>query len=514
MTFPTDYHPARARFLAAAAAAGGELSSHRHPLTGPAGRPLFMDVARFGAPDAPRVLFVASGTHGVEGLAGSGIQTALLADGLAERLPHDVAVVLVHGVNPWGFAWLRRVNEDNVDLNRNFLDHAAPHPANPDYDGLDAVLNPPLLDEADAGAMLAAVAAFQRERGAEAAYRALSGGQYRHPRGVQYGGVTPAWSNRVLRQVWSTHAGRAELAVFVDLHTGLGPRGVGLILQTAPGDSVAARLAQQWWPDVVRADPAQGSDAALVSGLIGPAFVGALAPAAAVGVVLEFGTEPMSDVIRAVQAENWLHHHGDRDSERGRAISQAMRDAFLIDDQDWEAAVGTRARAALGDALAGMAAFTPETAAAPRLRAAVSADRDVLVRFARAMAAETEDKSLDLATLRAGTESLLADPARGRVYVVEDGGAVAASLMLTVEWSEWRNGWFWWIQSVYVHPDHRRRGFYRRLHEHVRALAAADPEVCGLRLYVERENRAAQETYRAIGMFETEYLLFEESTRR
>jgi ribosomal protein S18 acetylase RimI-like enzyme len=114
--------------------------------------------------------------------------------------------------------------------------------------------------------------------------------------------------------------------------------------------------------------------------------------------------------------------------------------------------------------------------------------------------------------LRAGTDALLADPNRGRVYVIDDGGTVAASLMLTIEWSE--NGFFWWIQSVYVRPEHRRRGFYRRLLVHVRALAAADPEVCGLRLYVERENRTAQETYRAIGMFETDYLLFEESTRR
>ena len=514
MSFPSDYITARTAFLAAAAAAGAEIRSHRHPLPGPAGEALFLDVARLGPPDARRVLFLASGTHGVEGLCGSGIQTFLLADGLAARLPEGVALVLVHAVNPWGFAWLRRVNEDNVDLNRNFLDHSAAHPENPDYDRLDAVLNPRVLDEADVGAFLAAVEAFQSERGAEAAYRALSGGQYRHPAGVQYGGVTPAWSNRLLRRLWAEHAGRAELAVFVDLHSGLGPRGVGLVLQTAAGDGPAARLAQQWWPDVVRAEPGQGADAALVSGLIGPAFVAALAPAAAVGVVLEFGTQPMSQVMLAVQADNWLHHHGERDSERGRAVARSMREAFFLDEADWQEAVCQRARAAVGDALAGMAACAPAPVGAPRLRAARPADRDVLVEFARAMAAETEGKSLDLAVLRAGTESLLADPGRGRVYVVEEDDRVVASLMLTVEWSEWRNGYFWWIQSVYVDPAHRRRGFYRQLHEHVRALAAADPEVCGLRLYVERENHAAQATYRAIGMFETDYLLFEEACRR
>jgi ribosomal protein S18 acetylase RimI-like enzyme len=148
-----------------------------------------------------------------------------------------------------------------------------------------------------------------------------------------------------------------------------------------------------------------------------------------------------------------------------------------------------------------------------RIRAAEAADLEVLVGFAQAMARETEGKHLDDATLRPGTATLLADPSLGRCFVVESKGEVVASLMLTTEWSEWRNGLFWWIQSVYVRPGERGRGHYRRLHEHVRALAAQDPRVCGLRLYVERENSGAQATYRALGMEETQYLVFEEATR-
>lgn len=150
------------------------------------------------------------------------------------------------------------------------------------------------------------------------------------------------------------------------------------------------------------------------------------------------------------------------------------------------------------------------SAADLRIRAAEPGDRDVLVDFARAMARETEDKDLDVATLRAGVAALLADPGRGRTFVVEESGRVVASLMLTREWSEWRNGEFWWIQSVYVAPDHRRRGHYRRLHEHVRALAASTACVCGIRLYVEVENGTAQATYRALGMEEAHYRIFEE----
>lgn len=148
------------------------------------------------------------------------------------------------------------------------------------------------------------------------------------------------------------------------------------------------------------------------------------------------------------------------------------------------------------------------------VREAGTPDAERLVAFNLAMAQETEGLSLDPATLRAGTTALLSDPLRGRVFVVEEDGEVVAALMLTSEWSEWRNGWFWWIQSVYVTPDRRRRGHYRRLHDHVRRLAATQPDVHGLRLYVERENDGAQQTYRSLGMNETRYLVYEETTRR
>jgi ribosomal protein S18 acetylase RimI-like enzyme len=146
----------------------------------------------------------------------------------------------------------------------------------------------------------------------------------------------------------------------------------------------------------------------------------------------------------------------------------------------------------------------------PRVRDAMARDRDVLVAFAQAMARETEDRELDPATLRAGVTAFLVDPSRARAFVVESGGEVVATLYLTFEWSDWRNGFFWWIQSVSVRPDQRRHGHYRRLHAHVRTLAAAAGNVCGIRLYVERENHAAQSTYRALGMREAEYQIYEE----
>jgi len=150
---------------------------------------------------------------------------------------------------------------------------------------------------------------------------------------------------------------------------------------------------------------------------------------------------------------------------------------------------------------------------ATRVRPAEPVHLGVLTGFAAAMAHETEDMALDEPTLRAGVAALLADPARGRTFVLERDGAVVAALMITFEWSDWRNGFWWWIQSVYVDPAERRRGHYRTLHEHVRALAAQQPDVCGLRLYVENDNTGAQATYRRLGMHEAPYRIFEQPTR-
>jgi ribosomal protein S18 acetylase RimI-like enzyme len=129
------------------------------------------------------------------------------------------------------------------------------------------------------------------------------------------------------------------------------------------------------------------------------------------------------------------------------------------------------------------------------------------------MAAETEDVGLDPQRLRGGIEYLLGHPREGLYLVAEQAQASVGTLMITFEWSDWRNGRFWWIQSVYVPTRYRRQGVYRAMHEAVRQLASADPQACGLRLYVERDNHPAQQTYQHIGMSETHYRLYEELLR-
>ncbi|MGC6466622.1 MAG: GNAT family N-acetyltransferase [Akkermansiaceae bacterium] len=146
----------------------------------------------------------------------------------------------------------------------------------------------------------------------------------------------------------------------------------------------------------------------------------------------------------------------------------------------------------------------------PRVRLAVKEDADNLIRFNRAMARETENKELIEEVITSGVKNLLETPHHGFYVIAEVSEEVVGSLMVTTEWSDWRNGLFWWIQSVYVLPDHRRKGIYRRLYEFVKERALEDQSICGFRLYVEKENLTAQKTYESLGMGEAGYKIYEE----
>lgn len=142
-------------------------------------------------------------------------------------------------------------------------------------------------------------------------------------------------------------------------------------------------------------------------------------------------------------------------------------------------------------------------------RAATIDEAPAIVEFQRAMARETEDVDLDQAICTRGVRAVFDDPSRGRYFVADIAGRVVASLLITYEWSDWRNGVVWWIQSVYVRPDARKQGIYAGLYQHVQGIAGSDPAVKGIRLYVDRRNAPAQEVYRRMGMNGEHYLVFE-----
>lgn len=143
------------------------------------------------------------------------------------------------------------------------------------------------------------------------------------------------------------------------------------------------------------------------------------------------------------------------------------------------------------------------------IRPAEMSDLATIVRFNSAMSLETEGKELDEMLLVRGVQALLADPTKGRYFLAEVGDTVVGQAMVTLEWSDWRNGFWWWIQSVYVLPEWRRKGIFRALYEYIRAEALKSGDAIGLRLYVDRQNRIAQEAYSRMGMELSRYVFFE-----
>ena len=144
------------------------------------------------------------------------------------------------------------------------------------------------------------------------------------------------------------------------------------------------------------------------------------------------------------------------------------------------------------------------------IRVATAADANALIEFNQAMALETEDKHLDLEILGPGVRAVFGDTQKGFYVVAEDDGHIIGALMVTYEWSDWRNGWFWWIQSVYILPEARGRRIYSRLYEFVKERAAEAGNVCGFRLYVEQENSHARRVYENVGMEASHYCMYEE----
>jgi ribosomal protein S18 acetylase RimI-like enzyme len=145
-----------------------------------------------------------------------------------------------------------------------------------------------------------------------------------------------------------------------------------------------------------------------------------------------------------------------------------------------------------------------------KIRQAIINDSAAIAEFNIKMAKETEDLDLMPDVINAGVINMIKNPQMGFYLVAEEDNVIQASLMVTTEWSDWRNGLFWWIQSVYVQPKLRRKGLYSKLYEKVKTLAEAESNVCGFRLYVEHENLVAQQTYRTLGMDKTDYQMFEE----
>ena len=341
--FSADYAEARRRFRDAAQAAGARLDCHDHPLRGPAGEALACDTAWLGPPDAERVLVSLSATHGVEGFCGSGVQLGWLESGLWREVPGGCAQLLVHAINPHGFAWLRRVTEDNVDLNRNFVDHDAPYPVNAGYEALKEALCPAEWNEAVIVETQRTLQDYAERHGLMGLQTAISGGQYRHREGIFFGGRAPTWSRQVLESIFREKLTQARRVAVVDYHTGLGPYGHGERICVHPPGSPGLQRAARWYQGDITSPALGTSTSSELSGVNEIGMAETLPEAELTCIALEYGTLSRNEVRLALCADNWLHHHGDPDSNQGRAIKAQIRAAFYPDADDWKEAVWNRA---------------------------------------------------------------------------------------------------------------------------------------------------------------------------
>ena len=353
--FSATYAEARRKFMEAATRRELRVESEVLDLPGAQGETLAVDVVRDGPRDATRLLVILSGVHGLEGFCGSAIQTGLLEQGVCPQAP-GTAVLYVHAINPYGFSHLRRATQENVDLNRNFVDFGQPLPVNAGYAQIhDALLPSQWPPCAEAEAVLSA---YAERHGARGLQHAISLGQHTHADGLHYGGVGPSWSNQVFRAILRRHAAGVQQLASIDIHTGLGPSGHGeRIFASFDPDPEVLQLATRWWGQVT--DVLKGTSASIpLTGPIQTALHQECPDARHVGICLEFGTHPMAKVMHALRAEHWLHRHGAAGGV-ATALRAEVKEAFYPASDEWKIAVWRQGREACMQALDGLEETVP-----------------------------------------------------------------------------------------------------------------------------------------------------------
>lgn len=363
-SFALDYFGARTKFRAIAGQIGAVLSEYQHPTaTGPNGEALFIDVARLGDAHASSQLVVISGTHGLEGLSGSAAQIGWMQSDHARNLPHGVSVLFVHAFNPYGFAHGTRTTENNVDLNRNFIDHTAAYPENPGYATLYPHLVPDDWTLAELQPYADDVAAFRDQYGPDLLFDAQARGQYEFPQGTNYGGSQREWSNVALETILHDHLGAADRVGFIDWHTGIGDWAKSFFLCfNEDGSPLHAEAARWWGDDRIIGQKPHSLVRPNYRGLVFHGLRKFLGGRPMVGAVIEFGTRGMN-VRRALQLDLWLKFKAEKDSERVRLLRADLHDCFVPVSAHWREETTDQAISITQQAVEGLASW-PLSAAA------------------------------------------------------------------------------------------------------------------------------------------------------
>jgi hypothetical protein len=355
-SFSTSYAQARDKFLEGAKANGMSLRSYENPNPGPKGETLTCDTAWAGPRDARRVLVLISATHGVEGFCGSGCQVDWLNAGLAKHLPEGTAALLVHAINPHGFAWHRRVTEEGCDLNRNFLDFSKPLPENPGHDALVDCFVPASLDQATLEATEARIKTWRETHGERAFQSARKAGQYKHQHSMFFGGFEPTWARRTLETIIAdTGLVSRDLVAVIDYHTGLGPFGYGEPISGHLPGTAGFDWVRRVYGDSVGVPELGTSSSIPLNGTARDLWDRFLDTRYAY-VALEYGTYSQERSRQALRADHWLHNQGpvDWDAPDTRRIKDELKWHYYPASDDWKEMVLWRSRQLIRQATAAL----------------------------------------------------------------------------------------------------------------------------------------------------------------
>lgn len=331
-SFSNDYETARSRFRDAARKAGARLASVQVSARGPQGEQLTLDLAYLGADRPRRIMLHSSGVHGVEGFVGSAIQLGLLQNP-PEYLPGD-GQLLIHGVNPFGMAWLRRFNESNVDLNRNFLAPGEPYRGvSETYRRLDSFLNPKCPPAAIDPFLPVAIARVARY-GMANLRQAIAEGQYEYPQGLFFGGEELEESLRRLREALHDYLQPAEKIGLIDVHSGLGKYAEQILFISPESVATLQRIGDAEWARQLVSN-ATGSTFYEVKGSFMNGLEREISGPEWFSVCQEFGTYSPISMLKALRRENRWHHWGGDAANMAHPIKRRLKELFCPDDPVW-----------------------------------------------------------------------------------------------------------------------------------------------------------------------------------
>jgi len=338
-TFSPSYKSCRQRFLSAVQYSEFRLESLVMPKKGREDETLAMDVAVGGNEHSENIVVCFSGVHGAEGFAGSACQSHFL-ENIAPKVDlGNVKILLVHGVNPYGFSYLRRTNENNVDMNRNFVDFSKFRSDDHEYQELHKVLLASEIPNMDI--IEGPLGEYVALQGASKFQEILAKGQYSESKGLFYGGTQAQWSRLTLEKVLLKEMVAAKKVAFLDIHTGLGPEGYGELIFNGSPQSQAYQFSAAMFGNDVKATHSGEAVATSSTGLVQHVFDFLDESCLFASSTLEYGTVEFANIVNALRSECWQYFYGTNESTKEKAREQ-MKSSFYVQTHRWEQAVLAR----------------------------------------------------------------------------------------------------------------------------------------------------------------------------